>query len=425
MFKLFKGEYNNLIHRRQLLTAGIILGCILCVAALMILVLSSDEESTSAFSNDKSFQIEPTTIESGGNRVDIEEMWRYRMEDENKKLTNELSEIRQTLAQNQGAASQGGARDNYTKALEDKLQNLEDQLNVQSKDSGARGGQIFPEFDEYGGNSHQPPAPTIQKINLSLKPHSLEKDQQADSIKTVDNTIPAGAFAQAVLLSGVDASAAMNATGDPRPMLLRIIDPGNLPRRFKSDLQDCHCTASAYGDISSERVYARLEKLTCTERLTGEIIETQVAGYVAGPDGRAGIRGTVVAKDAAFLARSFIGGLFSGLSNIASPQRRQDIVNPFSAGNPKIDAPSKSELFQSGMAEGASNALDRLSKYYIERAEQLQPVVQVSAGQKVDLVFTEGTAVGDTGVKKAIAKVRDEARRRIAERASKEVRDLY
>ena len=46
------------------------------------------------------------------------------------------------------------------------------------------------------------------------------------------------------------------------------------------------------------------------------------------------------------------------------------------------------------MAGGASSALDRLSQYYIDRAEQLQPVIQVAAGQVVDIVFTQGTFIG-------------------------------
>lgn len=44
----------------------------------------------------------------------------------------------------------------------------------------------------------------------------------------------------------------------------------------------------------------------------------------------------------------------------------------------------------SGMAGGATTALDRLSQYYIDRAEQLQPVIQIAAGQMVDIVFTSG-----------------------------------
>jgi len=238
------------------------------------------------------------------------------------------------------------------------------------------------------GQGEEQDGKIIQKFSLSLS-DSLKNN------KTVETTIPAGAFAKTVLLSGLDASSAMNASSDPRPMLLRIIDYGTLPRWFQSDLKDCHCTAGAYGDLSSERVYARLEKLTCIERATGEIIETQVAGYVAGSDGKAGIRGIVASKDGQFLARSLMGGLFAGLSNVANPQNRQAQVNPFFAQGTgaKVAGPSMGEMFTSGMASGATTALDRLSQYYIDRAEQLQPVIQIAAGQVVDIVFTEGTSL--------------------------------
>ena len=202
----------------------------------------------------------------------------------------------------------------------------------------------------------------------------------------------------------------MNAASDPRPMLLRLIDHGTLPRRFQSDLKDCHCTASAYGDLSSERVYARLEKLTCIERSSGEIIETQVAGYITGADGKVGIRGIVASKDGQFLGRSLVGGVFAGLSNVANPQNRQAQVNPFFPGSPQVSPPSIGEMFTSGMASGATTALDRLSQYYIDRAEQLQPVIQVAAGQVVDIVFTEGTYIGSQSIKSEIEKTREDAR---------------
>lgn len=251
-------------------------------------------------------------------------------------------------------------------------------------------------------NGQEQDGRVIQKLSLSLT-------SNAKNLKTVETTIPAGAFAKTVLLSGLDASSAMNASSDPRPMLLRIIDHGTLPRRFQSDLKDCHCTAGAYGDLSSERVYARLEKLTCVERATGEIIETQVAGYVAGSDGKAGIRGIVASKDGQFLARSLMGGIFSGLSNVANPQNRRAQVSPFAGsglpgtGGP-IAGPSIGENFTSGMAGGAATALDRLSQYYIDRAEQLQPVIQIAAGQVVDIVFTEGTFIGSQTIRSEIEK---------------------
>lgn len=269
--------------------------------------------------------------------------------------------------------------------LESRLASLETQREAQLQRP------LDTPYAQNPGNAEEQDGRVIQKLVVSLVHNSKE-------LKTVETTIPAGAFAKTVLLSGLDASSAMSASSDPRPMLLRIIDHGTLPRRFQSDLKDCHCTAGAYGDLSSERVYARLEKLICVERATGEIIETQVAGYVAGSDGKAGIRGVVASKDGQFLARSLMGGIFSGLSNVANPQNRRAQVNPFVGGVPGAGAqmagPSIGENFMSGMSSGATTALDRLSQYYIDRAEQLQPVIQIAAGQVVDIVFTMGTFIG-------------------------------
>jgi conjugal transfer pilus assembly protein TraB len=55
-------------------------------------------------------------------------------------------------------------------------------------------------------------------------------------------------------------------------------------------------------------------------------------------------------------------------------------------------------MFTAGMTSGISTALDRLSQYYIDRAEQLQPVIQVAAGQVVDIVFTEGASLERSSV---------------------------
>ena len=110
-----------------------------------------------------------------------------------------------------------------------------------------------------------------------------------------------------------------------------------------------------------------------------------------------------------------MGGVFAGLSNVANPQNRQSQVNPFFPGSlptsgSQVSPPSMGQMFTSGMAAGASSALDRLSQYYIDRAEQLQPVIQIAAGQVVDIVFTEGTFIGSQNVKSEIEKTRLKAR---------------
>ena len=163
----------------------------------------------------------------------------------------------------------------------------------------------------------------IQRTSLMLTNSKSNK-----SLKTFDNTIPAGAFAGAVMVGGVDASTSIQASNDPRPVLLRVTDPGTLPRKFKSDLCGCHVLAACYGDISSERVYMRLEKLTCTERKTGEIVEMTVNGYVAGEDGRAGLRGVVVDRAGESMRNAAVGGFLSGMGNFLSQSHNPVTFSP-------------------------------------------------------------------------------------------------
>lgn len=345
---------------------------------------------------------QPTLIEDGYTKVGHEEAWRYTIETSLNTLTDALKSLESKV--NESAQEKDQTHTTRDQDLEMRLAEMENSLFERLKTTGIPQEDVSSSLEPLPRTlSQHSETHGIQKFTLTLSENNKEKK------KTIETTIPAGSFAQTVLLSGLDASAAMTASSDPRPMLLRIIDFGTLPRRFQSDLKDCHCTASAFGDLSSERVYARLEKLTCLERTTGEIIETQVAGYIAGPDGKAGIRGIVASKDGQFLARSLMGGMFSGLSNVANPQNRRGMPNPFTPGGAGVPPISMTENFTSGMASGASSALDRLSQYYIDRAEQLQPVIQIAAGQVVDIVFTEGTPLGSQTIKQDIAKTREAA----------------
>ena len=310
---------------------------------------------------------------------------------------------------------------------EEKVQRLEqevDELRGQHTVEGARqqeGGRDFLSRAPLAADplSHLAPSPTggeppantgghgIQKIVLRLSgtgPH-LKKNKPS----TPENVLPAGTFAQAVLLGGVDASTAIAASSDPRPVLLRMTDKGTLPRKFCSDLKDCHLLASAYGDLSSERVYMRLEKLTCTERVGGEISETQVAGYVSGEDGKAGVRGVVVDRAGPVIRNSLMGGFFSGMGKFFESSQSQFALpaTPFGALNPL----SSQRILSAGAASGTSHALEKYAEFFIKRAEQLQPVLQVAAGRAVNVVFTQGTPFGETSVRKALSKIRDKSRK--------------
>lgn len=370
MKEFFSSQENDVVQKRQKLLLFLIIG--IGIGLTLWLVFGGEKVTRKESPKTKA------PIVTGGSRLDREAVWRYKMEDQQKEFQEQVKSLEGLLKDR--SAQDVQKEEEFLKKIDLLEQKLEEQKIPEEP--------LREPILEEG----------IQKIILPL--------QKKESPKNTDNTIPCGSFAKAVLLSGVDASTAMNASADPRPLLLRIVDWGNLPGNIKSDLKDCRCTASTYGDISSERVHVRLEKLTCIKE--GRIVETTVAGFVTGADGREGIRGKVVSKDAAYLGRGLLSGVLGGLSSIASPNKTPSMT--VGVGSATIDPQSRSDLFSSSMASGSSQALDRLSHYYIDRAEQLQPVVQINPGQFVDIIFTEGVSLGSSSIKEEIAETRNKAR---------------
>ncbi|MGN1209885.1 MAG: TrbI/VirB10 family protein, partial [Duodenibacillus sp.] len=94
-----------------------------------------------------------------------------------------------------------------------------------------------------------------------------------------ENTyLPAGSFAQAVVLSGVTAATGGMAANNPVPLLMQVTDMAQLPNRFRANVKRCFLTGSATGDLSSERVWIRLDRLSCM-RTNGKAIDVRVQGY--------------------------------------------------------------------------------------------------------------------------------------------------
>ena len=219
---------------------------------------------------------------------------------------------------------------------------------------------------------------------------ALNNTQEKD-LPHIDSYIPAGSYARAVLLSGVDVSAGVSSQTSPKPVLLRLVHQGSLPNKAVGKMKDCRIIAAAYGDLSSERAYMRLEKLSCTE-LDGHVIETDVDGYVSGEDGKNGVRGNVVTRDGEVLRRGFMGGLLSGLGKATSNHFSSTSVSPF--GSVNTSTAVGADIFKQAGAQGAGDAFELMAKYNIQRAEQYQPVIQISAGRVVEVVFHSGSPFG-------------------------------
>ena len=224
---------------------------------------------------------------------------------------------------------------------------------------------------------------------VSLSDDSGAGQGNGKKAKNVKHYLPTGSFATAILLSGMDAPTGGQAKSQPVPVLLRVMDAGQLPNFWNSDVDNCHVTGAAHGDIASERAHIRLETLTCV-LVNGDVIEEPIKGYVAGEDGKAGLRGRLVSKQGALIAKSLLAGVASGLGHSLTQQYQQVSTSPL--GNVTTIDPNKA--FEAGLATGASNALEKIADYYIARANEIYPIIEVDANRIGEIILLGGTDFG-------------------------------
>jgi len=231
-----------------------------------------------------------------------------------------------------------------------------------------------------------PASKTIQSFHLNL---AEEKDKEGEFFKA-EEYVPAGAYAKAKIISGVDVSVGISAQSDPRPILLQVESPafssvyeGNTQ---KADITGCVITGAASGDLSSEKAYVKLVNMTCSKS-EDLVYETAIRGYVAG-QGKSGIRGNVISREGDFLAKSFFAGLVGGFGQGLSSRVAPPLS--FSSGITLQNGYSNEDVVKKGVGQGISSASDRLSNYLINRAEQYQPVISIPSGIEVEVVFVEG-----------------------------------
>ena len=124
----------------------------------------------------------------------------------------------------------------------------------------------------------------------------------------------------------------------------------------------------------------------------GTAIDVPVKGYVAGEDGKAGMRGRLVSKQGQILANALLAGVASGIGHAFTQSSTTLSVSPL--GTTSTVDPGKQ--LEAGLGTGVGKALDRLAQYYISLAEKVFPVIEVDAGRSVDVVLTQGVALPGT-----------------------------
>lgn len=219
----------------------------------------------------------------------------------------------------------------------------------------------------------------------TVKFHYRKKQAHHATRLSPERYVPSGTFVRAVVLGGADADASVNGQSKNNGvMLFKLLQPGTLPNGAHSHLQGCFVTASAYGDISSERAYIALDKLSCAQP-GRPIIDKAVQGW-AFFNGKVGIKGMPLMRDNKVMQWAGISGMMSGIAGAA--QYAQSVQSIGQLGATSL-VPS-SNIAPYAAYGGASKAADVLSNYYVKRAEQYHPVIQVGSGNVVTIVFKDG-----------------------------------
>lgn len=210
-----------------------------------------------------------------------------------------------------------------------------------------------------------------------------------------ENYLPPNSIAPATVVVGVDATTTVKSQGDPLPVVLRITGPARSVysegKLLRTNLTGCMVNGSAMGDLSSEKVYVKLAKMTCPQP-NGRVAVSEVKGFISF-GGKTGVRGHVVSRAGNLVGQAFIAGIFGGIGKGAATNSNSYLTSPTVNVNGTRQTLSPTDLAVGGLGNGVGQAADLVSKYLIERAEQYQPVVEMPTGIKVEVVFLEGTFI--------------------------------
>ena len=240
-----------------------------------------------------------------------------------------------------------------------------------------------------------PPAPPVEKVVGSIGAATspmLPKDASGNGpdSKKKNRTIylPPG-FMKARLLTGVDALASRDATSNPEPIIARVQAPAVLPNDVKANLSGCFVIGNATGSLAKERVEIQLVSLSCVDFDEHSVVDQPVKGFFVDADGKKGLSGKVVTRAGAALARSFIAGTISGISQSVESTFGETSTSALGT----VRTLNAGDAAKTGIAGGLSKSSDKLTDFYLDLARQAGPIVEVGAAKEVVVVIQEGVTL--------------------------------
>jgi conjugal transfer pilus assembly protein TraB len=210
-----------------------------------------------------------------------------------------------------------------------------------------------------------------------------------------ENYLPPNSIATAKVVVGVDATTNTKSQTDPLPVVLRITGPARSVyvqgKLLKTNITGCMVNGAALADLSSEKVYVKLQRMTCPQP-GGKVAVSEVKGFIAF-GGKTGVRGRVVSRTGNLVGQALIAGVLGGFGRGFSANSSAFLTAPSVNVSGQRSTLSPTDIAQGGLGQGVAQSADMVSKYLIERAEQYQPVVEMPTGLDVEVVFLDGVFI--------------------------------
>lgn len=392
-------QSNNILKNQKITFAIFLIGLGILLITACYYVLQDDFKESQQQKNLSDLPMD---------KVNPQEIWMTRIEGENQIIEQKLGYLEQLIIDSK-RKEESTEREN--RDLKKEISNLRKEIKTFSEKPVLKERQEEIAMNtSYGEPFFNPSISSCPQSAIRQPLAELVAEDCFDKVQHVDKVIPAGTSVKALLVSSLDAPCGVYSCSDPQPVKLRLLDNGHLPKCVQARLKGGIIIASAYGDISSERVYMRMERLTQV-KADGNFVETAVTGFVTGEDGKYGVRGVVVDKSTKLVENAALSGFFSGISEyLQTAATSRYCVSYENNCGPQGCYPNACNMATQSGIGGACGAFDMLTDYYIKRAEQIRPIIQVTAGRIVDVTFTHSAELGDLYTKDRVKEIRDKSR---------------
>jgi conjugal transfer pilus assembly protein TraB len=206
---------------------------------------------------------------------------------------------------------------------------------------------------------------------------------QATITKETSTVVPLGSYVKARVLTGVEAN-----DQEPFPMLLQLDYAFVGPNKTKIDLSHCFMIAKTKANLSTERVMAETQDISCV-RDNGEHFKRNAKGFIAGEDSTFGMTGELISRQGQVLMTAVLANLAKGageavaLANSAT----QVVTGPGGAIAQSTRISGNTGAYVAG--KSITDAAQMIADWYLEHARKLMPSIAIGSGRDVWVVLLD------------------------------------